>query len=713
MTIMVNSTTFNNGSLWSELLKIKPQWVYTRKKVNYLNIPCAFDIETSSFYKKSRHMDCEEKQAIMYIWMLSINGTVFIGRTYEELLSFLDLVYKRFKLHENRRIILYVHNLSFEFQFLQHWFKWSKVFSLDKRKPIQATTIDGIEFRCSYLLSGYKLETVAKNLHTHKIEKMVGDLDYSVIRNSKTILTDEELQYCINDVQIVVAYITELIEQCGDISKIPLTKTGFVRNICRNACLSQKDKKEYKKYKRFIHSLNITPDEFCQLQDAFAGGFTHANPLYANETIDDVDSFDFTSSYPYVAISERFPMKTSRLVMVKNKEEFEKYIKLYCCLFDIKFTKIKSKVYFDNYISKSHCKTCINSVENNGRIVSADEITLSITEQDYLIIKAMYEWEDMQIRRFRIYERGYLPTQLVKVILQKYNDKTTLKGVIGKESEYLNSKENVNSIYGMMVTNPCRDEIFYEQEWTSQKPDLENAIKLYNSSVKRFLFYPWGVWITAYARKNLFLGILNFREDYVYADTDSCKIRNKSRHMDFIEYYNKNVIKKLEMAMKYHGLDIELTRPKNIKGEVCQIGIWDFDGHYDKFKTLGAKRYMIMHKASEKEKELYPRQVYKGNFYNLTVAGLRKDYAIPYLLDTYKENIFKYFNENLYIPPEHTGKMTHTYLDFEQKGVITDYQGNTAEYYEKSSLHLENCDYSLSLTDQYIQFLFGIKNYIR
>lgn len=707
---MMNIIPLNELSNIIKKLK-QSEIIRTRKKISYYNLPCSFDIETSSFYKQSKRLDEIEKQAIMYEWTISLNGYVFIGRTYEELLTFFNKLENELKLRTDKRIIIYVHNLGYEFQFIRKYFKWLSIFSLDDRKPIQAITLSGIEFRCSYLLSGYKLETVAKNLQKYKIEKMVGDLDYNLIRHSTTPLTEKELGYCINDVQIVVNYIKELIEQWGDITKLPLTKTGFVRQLCRNACLPQNDKKKYQQYKKFIHSLNLTKVEYLQLQRAFAGGFTHANPLYSGETMNNVDSFDFTSSYPYVAISEKFPMSSAKIVNPETLEEFKHYLNTYCCLFDIEFIELKPKVLFDNYISRSKCFKIEGYIENNGRIVEAKLLRTTITEQDFRIIEAMYSWNEIRVNNFRIYRKGYLPTELVQVILKKYNDKTILKGVIGKETEYLNSKENVNSIYGMMVTDICRDENIYNDEWSKAPANIDECITRYNNSTKRFLFYPWGVWITAYARRNLFWGILNFREDYVYADTDSCKILNKSKHMDFINYYNQMVENKLLKAMKYHNIPFKLTKPKNIKGEECKIGVWDFDGHYDKFKTLGAKRYMYMHKASDSERKLYPHQIYNDNFYNITVSGLRKDICVPYLLTEYGENIFNKFNEDLYIPADYTGKNTHTYLDKNQSGVITDYLGNNYIYNELSSIHLEKCDYSLSLSDAYIQFLFNIKNY--
>ena len=124
------------------------------------------------------------------------NDLTVIGRTWEEWLQFIKLVRKWFRLKKDRVLVCYCHNLSYEAQFIRKMFKWDKVFALDKREPLYMRTNFGIEFRCSLLLSGYKLETLAKNLVKHNIKKMVGDLNYSLIRNSKTPLTDEEMGYC-------------------------------------------------------------------------------------------------------------------------------------------------------------------------------------------------------------------------------------------------------------------------------------------------------------------------------------------------------------------------------------------------------------------------------------------------------------------------------------------------------------------------------------
>ena len=120
-----------------------------KRKVWYYDIPCAFDIESTSFY------DGGEKVGLMYVWQFGINGHVFIGRLWDEFIELLDKLRDEFDISVDTRLVIYVHNLAFEFQFIRKLFDWFNVFCIDSRKPIYATNCYGFEFRCSYLLSGY------------------------------------------------------------------------------------------------------------------------------------------------------------------------------------------------------------------------------------------------------------------------------------------------------------------------------------------------------------------------------------------------------------------------------------------------------------------------------------------------------------------------------------------------------------------------------
>lgn len=673
---------------------------YKRRKTEYYNFPVAFDIETSSFY------DGDEPRACMYVWQLCLGDSeqIIVGRTWEEFTRIIRLIRKHFHTSSKRVLILWVHNLAYEFQFIRKLFKWQKVFSLDKRVPLYALTPYGIEFRCSYRLSGYSLETVAKNLLHHDFKKLVGNLDYSKIRHSTTPLTDAEMAYNIADVQIVCAYIAERIEIDGNITKLPLTKTGYVRNACKVACYGSDHKKpKYYKYRKFMSELTMSPDEYTLLRCAFMGGFTHANAFSVGKIIERVTSQDFISSYPFALFSEKYPMSKGELCY-PDVEEVYKNLNVYAWILDIELYDVESKVIEDDFISYSRCVKCEGYTLNNGRVNKAKYIHIVVTSVDFQIIfKTYHFYGGVKIIRAYKYFLSYLPTDFINEMLTYYEYKTTLKGVTGKEVEYLHGKENLNSCYGMVVTSPVRPNITYNDlnEWGEEKIDINDGIKKYNKNPNRFLPYVVGVFVTAYARRNLWDGILSVGDDYIYSDTDSIKLTNYEAHKDYFENYNKIVVKKLRQACAYHKIDFSRVAPKTVKGEQKILGTWDFDGYYTRFKTLGAKRYMV----EEKDGTI-----------SLTVSGLNKKKAIPYLLEKYgSDKIFDAFRDdefgidNMQIPKGFSGRNVSTYIDEETQGVVVDYLGNKGTYHELSSVHLEESTYTLSLSRDYIRFLFGIE----
>ena len=140
----------------------------------------------------------------------------------------------------------------------------------------------------------------------------------------------------------------------------------------------------------------------------------------------------------------------------------------------------------------------------------------------------------------------YLPKPIIESLLNLYIDKTQLKGVENKEVEYLLSKGMLNSVYGMTVTDIVRDEHNYNNidGWFEETGDTLKQIDKYNKSKNRFLYYAWGVWITAYARFNLWTGILAMGTDYVYSDTDSIKLLNYNDHIEYINKYNDVILSK-------------------------------------------------------------------------------------------------------------------------------------------------------------------------
>ena len=677
---------------------------HTKTSVEYLNLECAFDIESTSTYTKKG-----KKFSFMYLWGFGLGehgDFLTYGRTWDEFKEMLEEVSNELNININRRLVIYVHNLGYEFQFMRKLFEWDTVFSVDERKPIKALTTGGFEFRDSYILSGYNLESLASNLVNHKNKKMVGDLDYKLIRHHKTEITDEELKYIENDVTIILNYINEQLEQYGNITKIPLTNTGRVREYVKHKCYYTEGKSKYKSSKskqnnyRFImDNLTLKPDEYLKLKRTFMGGFTHSNPIHTDKVLKDVNSIDFTSSYPSVMIAEQFPMGTGFSPTKEDilKNGYDYYINNFCCMLNVSVQNLKNIFIYDSYLSESKCKIEGEKLITNGRVFSAQYLNTYITDVDYSIFKRCYSWERIEIHDLICYPKGYLPKPIIESILALYQDKTTLKGVKGKEVEYLLSKGMLNSIYGMTVTDIVKDEITYKDEWGQEQASIEEEIERYNSKKSRFLFYPWGVWVTAYARRNLWLGILAIKEDYIYSDTDSIKFFNYSKHEKFIEGYNKLVINKQLKTLDYYNINPELLSPKTVKGTSKPLGVWDFEGLYSRFKTLGAKRYLV-----EEDNNLY-----------LTVAGLSKMNGINYMINQCNNDftkVFEMFTDELTIPEENTGKNTHTYIDDEITDTIIDYNGIEEVITSLSGIHLEEARYSLSISDYFVKFYTMLQN---
>ena len=694
-----------------ELLSHESITIASTGKLEFFNIPCAFDIETSSFYNANG-----EKCATMYIWQFGIDGLVIYGRTWEEFTTFLGELVDYLELSTKRRLVIYVHNLGYEFQFMRKWFDWDKVFAIKKRRPVYAIC-GPFEFRCSLFLSNYALAYIGDNLlHKYPVKKLVGNLDYSKIRHSSTPMTKDELEYCFNDVRVVMSYIQEKIEQDGGITEIPLTNTGYVRNYCRSECFGKgESRKKLLDYHALMKSLKISSeDEYHQLERVFMGGFTHASAIWSNKIIttpgasfhseyefDEIGSADLTSSYPYVMVAEYFPVTSFSYVgTLVNESDFESYLSSYCCIFDIEFVDLKPKVSFENTLSLSRCDVSGGkSSINNGRVVSADFCRTTLTELDYDTVKKFYTWSKKRVVNLRIAHRGYLPKDLILAVLNLYKDKTTLKGVLGKETEYLVSKNMINAAFGMMVTAIIRGEYQYsteDDEWRTLEADVLSQLTSYNKNFNRFLYYGWGVYVTAHARHNLFTAIYEFKEDYIYSDTDSIKAINFSAHKSYFKRYNDEVFIKLQRMCHHYSIPFEMCKPKTKKGVEKLIGVWDFEPGYLAFKTAGAKRYMY--------------ELPDGSL-SMTVAGVNKKYAIPYLLEKYTthELIFNVFGDGMFIPEGHTGKQSLTYIDEVTAGSVTDYLGSTKLFFERSSIHMEPQSFYMSLIGDYLKFLEGVE----
>lgn len=554
----------------------------TGEKIQYLQIVTAFDVETSKVRTGPGPTDW---QSWVYIWQWQIGDRVtVIGRTLDEFVA-LVLRLNTYLHTRGARLMVYIHNLAFEFQFLSGVWPFSEqdVFATDARRPLYAK-MGWLELRCSARLSGYALAVWAENLGVDH-QKLTGDLDYNVVRYPWTDLTETEFAYCVHDVLAVVECVETMLHSYGDtLYSIPYTATGYIRRRVKAAMRAWSPSA--------MVSMQNPLYVYNRLRHAFRGGDTHANKYHVGALIADVYSYDRSSSYPDVMVHCKFPM-------TKFREEDPSVDNLIRCiesgravLVKVRFhgLRLKDITTGNPYITLDQCKRRgfaepIGYREDNGRILEAAACEMAITDIDFEIICSQYEWATdggLEVEWLMSARYGYLPQPLIDVIISLYQKKTALKGVAGKELEYLHSKQEINSVYGMMCQRILsRPVVFRADRWTVDK-DYDAEKEYAKATEKAFLNYAWAVWVTAWARYRLNEGIRISSTgdplDFVYCDTDSVKCLN---NVDFSKYNRQRIRDALRSGA--HATD-----PAGVEH---YMGVFESEGKYDLFTTFGAKRY--------------------------------------------------------------------------------------------------------------------------
>lgn len=403
----------------------------------------AFDIETTALH--------DIKESIMYIWQWEVgNRYCIIGRTWEEFKAFVDrLVYEL----ENINVLAYcfVHNLSYEIQWLESQLDWSEgeIFCVDPRRVLSANYKDTLEFRCSMFLSNMNLDMFTRTMKV-KHTKLVGDLDYSVRRYPWTPLTDEELAYCVNDVRGLVEAVQAKMALDGDnLATLPKTSTGYVRRDVKTAM---------RRYSFLaIKSLWPDPDIFRMLREAFRGGACHANRYYAGITLSNVTTYDRSSSYPDVMLNHLFPMTPFMRTGPMSPEDLDTWmvVRGKAVLMRVAFTNIRLRnIYWGSpYLRRDKCHNLDQAFCDNGAVLEASYLETTITDVDFRIITDEYVYDDMCITDGAVSTYGRLPEPLRDVIREYYRRKTELKGVTGiidgidVELLYYKIKALLNAVY--------------------------------------------------------------------------------------------------------------------------------------------------------------------------------------------------------------------------------------------------------------------------
>lgn len=659
-----------------------------KQTFEYYDIIASFDTENTSYYIPEE----DHWEAFTWIWGFCIDGFLIVGRTYEQFNIFIERLHNVLKLG-NRRLIVYVHNLSYDFSFIWRFLaakdKDFSVFATDTRK-ILTFNCYGFEFRCSYRLFNMSLDKALKNEKGTKYRKAKGEINYKRFRLTTDGLTKKEWNYFIMDLLGLSDLIyNKLINECKTLKNIPLTSTGFIRELSRDECIGYGTSKKtpaQKDYIKMIKKFELQEEVYQMLEYNVAGGDTHGNRKYIGVIVPDCDSGDLQSSYPAEELTCAEFQTSSYMLYgkIKNENEFRTLLKEYCCLFYINFPHIKIKE--DNpfdciSVSKIVNKNSEVLIQDNGRLIEGKNITLCLNQLDYILVDRNYSFDNYKLSNFYIAEKGMLPESYRKVVLNLFIEKCKLK--IEKEKfpddpdiayKYNKFKNLINATFGMMLCKPVRPEIRINEEgqWEVIPVDTKEELEKYYSNRKTFLHYAWGSIVTSAARlslDNMRRACIGKEGQALYWDTDSCK----GFGFDYkgIEAYNK---KQREKCIKCGCL-------VNVEGQEFVIGDIDIEtkgNPYKQFVTLGSKKYCYVDN--------------KG--LHITIAGVKKEAGAKELGDIrrFKEHFtFKNAGQTAC----YNDHDIH-YITLKGKKILT-----------ASNVALYDTTYTLNAPDEWLSFSIG------
>lgn len=664
----------------------------------FINMPCAFDIETTSLYYLNNEwtvfnydLDNDEYEnvpmySLCWVWMFGfinpIDGEyeVYRGDTIEEfgrfLTNIIDIV--------GRDLIIFIHNASFEFQYLRNVFPNMSVFSRKSRKVIYFTIPIGdniIEFRCTYTLTNSSLEIMTAQNDLYK--KAVGDLDYDVFRlpGAYDNLTDKEKGYCESDILSMLEWLQKKVKTYqGRYDRIPLTQTGCMRKEMRKAMA-----KEYK-YKEDSRKLVPFCGEYLDIVPCFSGGQTGENYLWHGEIMDNLESWDLVSAYIWQIISQKYPTTHFCRWRCADLNDAPKNM---LWVASVTFYNIVNTQYFP-YISVHKCSMQKRLMGDNGKLMFADEVTITITNVDWDIIKLSYNIGEIKVNWMRAAKCDYLNNIYRLKVLEFFSKKETLKKYsyhgspnfdYQKNEEFMRSKEYLNSTYGANVTNLVCDEIlFINNQWDV---DLLTPVKvkaiLDDMRSKPQLFrYTTGLFIPLYNKHGLMTTLYQIGRDAVYIDTDSIKC--PEGYNAVFEAYNARV------EEEARRISDDATNPITYD-MLCPngrlLGTFEMEGKIDKFTSYGSKKYCCQY----------------GDKIEITVAGLGKKAAEGTITD------IREFKKGRKWGYKESGRMTAYYLD-NMPPIVLDGKRFTYKY----GVVLRPTTYVLGVTDEYTNLLNAAKD---
>lgn len=444
-------------------------------------------------------------------------------------------------------------------------------FKADKKKPNKVTIYDSSKI----INSGVDKIAEDFNLPIRKLK-----IDYKAKREVNHILTDDEIAYIKNDVEIMARALDIFFKMGLTKMTIASDAISFYKGLNKN-------------FKLYFPELDFTVDE--NIRRSYKGGFTYLNPIYKEVETGKGIVLDVNSLYPSVMKNEKLPIGEPLYFNGKYKDDklYNLYVQVISCSF-----KLKS-----NMIPTIQIKGNLSFIPNEYLESSkGDIVTLTLTNIDLDLFFKHYDVYDLT------FHGGY-KFKSIKGLFNNYIDYWSEEKIKAKKegngARYSISKLLLNALYGKFGANP---------NVRTKRPYLDDDKVLrftFNErEIGNTIYIPVAAFITSYARRKTIetsqairdYTLNKYNKDYyIYSDTDSI-------HM-------------LELPEEELKQFIDIDDYK--------LGAWKVESRFVKGKFIRQKCYIEMDEQGNINSTIagLPKKLSKIiNFENFKIGFNTKDY---------------------------------------------------------------------------------------
>jgi len=368
---------------------------------------------------------------------------------------------------------------------------------------VKGKKVNKVEFIDSLKIFNMSVEKLAKDFDL-PIRK--GSIDYKAKREVGHILTDEEVAYLKNDVEIVARALDIFYKETG-FKKLTLGSTAL-----------EMYKSMTTGFNSYFPELEVQDDE--AIRKSYRGGFTYVNPKIQGKLLKGtLCCLDVNSLYPSRLCQCYLPYQDP--VYFEGRYEEDKQYPLYTqrllCTFKVKPDKIPT------IQIKGNCRFRGNEyLESSG----VEPVELTLTNVD---LQLFFEHYDVEVLDYIDGHKFKSCKGLFTNYITYWTGQKTKAKKEGNKSRYAISKLSQNSIYGKFAQAksgcqkiPVFDSkgvMHYVQGAEEDMQGLYLPVATFTTSYGRFLTISTSQKIREWSEKNLGY------DAYCYSDTDSIYTR--------------------------------------------------------------------------------------------------------------------------------------------------------------------------------------------